>query len=71
MKLKNNWRDIAVCIGDKALVNRLMIGDLGANSLLYHIRCSTNLYNRFTKNRKKNVREKLILTIQKQQLGTR
>ena len=32
MKLTNNWRDIAVYIGDNALVNRLMIGDLGANS---------------------------------------
>ena len=32
MKLANNWRDIAVYIGDNALVNRLMIGDLGANS---------------------------------------
>ena len=49
MKLKNNWRDIAVCIGDKALVSRLIIGDLGANSSFYHKRCSTNLYNRFTK----------------------
>ena len=32
MKLTSNWRDIAVYIGDNALVNRLMIGDLGANS---------------------------------------
>ena len=45
MKLTNNWRDIAVYIGDNALVNRLMIGDLGANSSFYHKRCSTNLYN--------------------------
>ena len=59
MKLKNNWRDIAVCIGDKALVNRLMIGDLGANSLLYHIRCSTNLYNRFTKKQKEECKGKI------------
>ena len=36
MKLTNNWRDIAVYIRDNALVNRLMIGDLGANSLFYH-----------------------------------
>ena len=63
MKLANNWRDIAVYIGDNALVNRLMIGDLGANSSFYHKRCSTNLYNRFTKKQKKNVREKLILTM--------
>ena len=45
MKLTNNWRDIAVYIGDNALVNRLMIGDLGANSSFYHKCCSTNLYN--------------------------
>ena len=32
MKLTNNWRDIAVYIGSNALVNRLMIGDHGANS---------------------------------------
>ena len=32
MKLTNNWRDITVYIGDNALLNRLMIGDLGANS---------------------------------------
>ena len=43
MKLTSNWRDIAVYIGDNALVNRLMIGDLGANSSFYHKRCSTNL----------------------------
>ena len=45
MKLKNNWRDIAVYIGDNALVSRLMIGDLGANSSFYYKHCSTNLYN--------------------------
>ena len=43
MKLTSNWRDIAVYIGDNALVNRLMIGDLGTNSSFYHKRCSTNL----------------------------
>ena len=52
MKLTNNWRDIAFYIGDNALVNRLMIGDLGANTSFYHKRCSTNLYNRFTKKQK-------------------
>ena len=45
MKLRNNWRDITFYIGDNALVNSLMIGDLGANSSFYHKRCSTNLYN--------------------------
>ena len=44
MKLTNNWKDTAVYIGDNELVNRLMIGDLGANSSFYHKRCSTNLY---------------------------
>ena len=64
MKLTNNWRDIAVYIVDNPLVNRLMIVELGANCSFYHKRCSTNLYNRFTKkSRKKNVREKLILTM--------
>ena len=43
MKLTNNRRDIAVYIGDNAIVNRLMIGDLGANSSFYHKHCSTNL----------------------------
>ena len=52
MKLTNNWRDIAFYIGDNALVNRLMIGDLGANSSFYHKRCSTTLYSRFTKKQK-------------------
>ena len=32
MKLTTNCRDIAVYVRDNALVNRLMIGDLGANS---------------------------------------
>ena len=45
IKLINNWRDIAVYIGDNALINRLIIGDLGANSSFYHKRCSTNLYH--------------------------
>ena len=64
MKVTNNWKDIAVYIGDKALVNRLMIDNLDANSSFYNKRCSTNLYNRFTKkNRKENVRGKLILTM--------
>ena len=52
MKPKNNWRDIAFYIGDNALVNRLMIGDLGANSSFNHKRCSTNLYNLFIKKQK-------------------
>ena len=43
MKLTSNWRDIAIYIGDNALVNRLMIGDLGANSSFYHKRCSTKV----------------------------
>ena len=45
MKLTNNWRDIAFYIGDNALVSKLMIGDLAADSSLYDKRCSTNLYN--------------------------
>ena len=66
MKLTNDLRDIAVYIGYNALANRLIIGDLGPNSSFYHKRCSTNLFNRFIKkNRKENVREKLILTMQK------
>ena len=28
MKLTKNWRDTAVYIGDNALVNRIMVGDL-------------------------------------------
>ena len=28
MKLTKNWRDLAVYIGDNALVNRIMVGDL-------------------------------------------
>ena len=59
MKLTNNWRDIAVYIGDNALVNRLMIVDLGANSSFYHKRCSTNLYNRFTKKQKEECKGKI------------
>ena len=61
MKLTNNWRDIAVYIGDIALIIRLMIGGLRANSSFYHERCSTNLYNQFAKNKKENEREKLML----------
>ena len=38
IKLTNNWRDIVVYIGDNALVNRLMIGDLGVYSSFYHNR---------------------------------
>ena len=59
MKLTNNWRDIVVYIGDNALVNRLMIGDLGANSSFYHKRCSTNLYNQFTKKWKEECKGKI------------
>ena len=56
-------REKAVYIGDNALVDRLMIGDVGSNSSFYHKRCSATLYNRFTKkNRKRNVRGKLVLT---------
>ena len=43
---------------DNALVNRLMIVDFGANSLFYHKRCSTNLYNRFTKKQKEECKVK-------------
>ena len=59
MKLTNNRRDIAVYIGDNAIVNRLMIGDLGANSSFYHKHCSTNLWNQFTKKKKEKCKRKI------------
>ena len=59
MKLTNNWRDIALYIGDNAIVNRLMISDLGSNSSFYHKRCSTNLHNRFTKKQKEECKGKI------------
>ena len=59
MKLTNNWRDIAVYIGSNALVNRLMIGDHGANSWFCHKRCSNNLYSRFTKKQKEECKGKI------------
>ena len=65
MKLTNNWRDIAVYIGDNALLNRLMIGDLGAKSSFYHKRCSNNLYNRFTKKQKEEYTGKIEIGIVK------
>ena len=34
-----------------------MIGDLGANSSFYQKRCSTKLYNPFTKKKKKQKEE--------------
>ena len=42
-KLTKSWSDIAVYIGNNALVNRLLIGDLGANISIYYKRCSINL----------------------------
>ena len=57
MRLTNNWIDIAVYIGDNALVNRLMIGDFGANSSFYN-KCSTNLHNRFTEKQKERCKGK-------------
>ena len=36
-----------------------MIGDLGANSSFYHKRCSTNLYNWFTKKQKEECKGKI------------
>ena len=36
-----------------------MIGDLGANTSFYHKRCSTNLYNRFTKKQKEECKGKI------------
>ena len=59
MKLTNTWRDIAVYIGDNALVNRLMIGDVDADSSFYHKCCSTNLYNQFTKKQKEKCQGKI------------
>ena len=59
MKLTNNWREIVFYIGDNALANRLMFGDLGANSSFYHKRCSTNLYNQFTKKQTEECKEKI------------
>ena len=71
IKLTNNGRDIAVYIGDNTLVNRLILVIL---VLAAHF--TTNVAQLtytvdLQKSRKKNVREKLILTMQKQQLGTR
>ena len=53
-KLTEQWREMAVLIGDNALASRLMIGDLGANSSFYHKRCSTKLYNRVAKKQSDN-----------------
>ena len=36
-----------------------MIGDLSANRSFYHKRCSTNLYNRFTKKQKEECKGKI------------
>ena len=52
IKLTNNWRDIAVYIGNNALVSSLMIGDRGANCSFYHKHCSANLFNRLTTKQK-------------------
>ena len=52
IKLTNNWRDIAVYIGNNVLVSSLVIGDLGVNCSFYHKRCSANLFNRFTTKQK-------------------
>ena len=57
MKLINNWRDIAVYISDIALVNRLMICDLGSSSSFYYKRFLTNLHNRFTKKQKEECKD--------------
>ena len=59
MKLKNNWRDIAVYISDIALVNRLMICDLGSSRSFYYKRFLTNLHNRFTKKQKEECKGKI------------
>ena len=62
MKVTSNSRDMAVYIGDNALVNRLMIGDLGTKAYfttkIVQIAGTTDLQE----NRKENVRQKLILT---------
>ena len=55
-KLTNQWRNMALCIGDHALLSRLMIGDLGANSSFYHKNCLNKLHNRYRK--KKNEQSK-------------
>ena len=36
-------------MGDGDLVSRLMVGDLGANSIFYHKSCYTNLHNEYVK----------------------
>ena len=58
-QIQSYWRDIAVYIGSNALVNRLMIGDHGANSWFCHKRCSNNLYSRFTKKQKEECKGKI------------
>ena len=48
-KQTEQWRQMALTVGDNGLASRLSIGDLGANSSFYHKRCSTRLYNEFVK----------------------
>ena len=61
MKLTNNWRDIPVYIGNDALLNRLVIDDLGDNNSFYYNFLQLTYTIDLQKNRKKNARENLIL----------
>ena len=39
----SKWREMATLLGKKALLSRLMIGDVGANSIFYHLNCYSML----------------------------
>ena len=49
IQLTKKWREMAIGMGDDDLVSRLMVGDLGANSIFYHKSCYTNLHNEHVK----------------------
>ena len=45
---------MSIRMGEGDLVSRLMVADLGANSIFYHKSCYTNLHNEYVKICKEN-----------------
>ena len=54
-KLSENWRKIAIFLGDDAFASRLMIGSLNSNTSFYHGNSRTNLFNRVKKKKNEEV----------------
>ena len=53
-EVTENWKSMALKVGDETLLNHLSTGEASSNELYYHAKCNKSLWNQCIKIDKKN-----------------